>query len=133
MFQVWFLNLKCFVKLCIVMFKAFPNENWNKVLTIYTVTVTYGIPLTIIITCYYKIIKKIMNESSDSKNISINFKNIDPNNNQKEFCNRKKEPFMNSKIENQFQTKMMINQSYDDKDDQVNLNFSQINSNLAYL
>jgi cell division protein FtsX len=115
------------------MFKAFPNENWNKVLTMYTVTVTYGIPLTIIITCYYKIIKKIMNESPDSKNISINFKNIDPNNNQKEFCNRKKEPFMSSKIENQFQTKIMMNQSYDDKDDQVNLNFSQINSILAYL
>ena len=44
----------------------FPSEKWVKGYTIYTVTVTYVIPLTIIILCYMKIIMKIVKKSNDS-------------------------------------------------------------------
>ena len=70
-----------------------------------------------------------MKEPLDKKNISINFKNTDSTNNQKDSCNRKREPFLNNKTENKFTTTMLINQSYDDKEDQVN-SFFYINSTI---
>ncbi len=51
------------VRLC---YAEFPNKNWVKRSTIYTVIVTYVIPLTIIILCYMKIIMRIIKKSNDN-------------------------------------------------------------------
>ena len=106
----------------LVFISAFPSENWEKGLTIYTVTITYAVPLMIIIACYTKIIKKIIGNTIDTKSDNSQIsKNYCSKPNQKNVFGEKREPFLKRKniVENKFVTSMMINQSYDDKDDQV--------------
>lgn len=66
-------------------FATFPSPNMEKALTIYTVIISYVLPLLTIIFCYARMIGKIVNKSSEKEifetNVSVSTPRIHmPNN-----------------------------------------------------
>jgi hypothetical protein len=53
-------------------YASFPSQNMEKALTIYTVIISYVLPLLTIIFCYARMIGKIVNKSSEKEIFEMN-------------------------------------------------------------
>ena len=54
-------------------YATFPSENMEKALTIYTVIISYVLPLVCIIYCYAGMINKIVNKSNERELFEMKF------------------------------------------------------------